>query len=91
MLMKSGKKWTEAALTRTSKLEEIKNKIWAWDVVLYGEKLGYIEKSYKNGVSYLAYDLDGKYVGSGSSKSEARFFVAYNFVGNENMNWEETK
>ena len=75
------RKYTEEGITRKAKLEEISYK--RWSVTFNGELIGEVCKSPTGG--YRAISKSGRYIGSGSSKKEARLFVAVDFYGGENI------
>lgn len=54
-----------------------------WNVMYDGELIGTVEK--RGAGNYRAVTATGRFIGSGSSKGEAKFFIAWDFVGTENI------
>ena len=59
---------------------------YKWDVLYEGEVIGTVEKSHRG---YKAVSKAGRYIGSGNSKHQAKWFVAQDFVGTDNIAWKD--
>ncbi len=78
------RKYTEEGLARKAKMQEIG--IQKYNILFNNEIIGQVIKDHRKG--WKAIDKNGRYVGSGSTKKEARFFVAWQHVGDEGIKWD---
>lgn len=71
----------EAKVKRLAKLTETS---WDnWNVMFDGVFIGTIEK--RGAGNYRAVSEAGRFIGSGSCKGEAKWFVAWDFIGTDNI------
>lgn len=79
------RKYTEEGLVRKAKFVKLHYK--TWNVFFNDEYIGQVVGRPEGG--YRAISKTGRYIGSGSTKKEARLFVALDFYGEENVIYED--
>jgi hypothetical protein len=78
------KKMSESKFKRMTKLVEAKG-LFTYEVTFNGETVGTIERNYHG---WRALGVNGEFIGLGSTKAEAKYFVAEEHVGMENVDWK---
>lgn len=57
-----------------------------WIVLFDGKVIGKVQKT--PSMRYKAIALNGRYIGSGANKHEAKLFVGIDFYGDSNIIWK---